>query len=86
MSREPATLIGSIGALLGAVIVLLRSFGVNISAEQEDAMKNLALILIPLVTGLVIRGFVVSPATAKDKVAEAHQAGLVGGPVPSVKV
>lgn len=86
MKTEPALTIGVLGTLIGSIIVLLRSFGVDITEAQESAIKDLALILFPIVTGLVIRSFVVSPATAKEKVEEAHAAGQAGAPVPSVKV
>lgn len=67
------------------MIVLLRSFGLDITADQESAIKDLALILFPLITGLVIRGFVIAPDTAQDKVDEGYKSGQAGGPVPSVK-
>lgn len=85
MQSNPAIAIGTIGTIIGTIIVLLRSFGLDITTDQESALKDFALIVIPLVTGLVIRGFVISPATATEKVAEAHKSGQVDGPVPSVK-
>ena len=54
--------------------------------EQQDAIRGLVAVLAPLIAGLIIRSFVVAPATAKEKVQEAHTSGRAGGPVPSVKV
>jgi hypothetical protein len=85
MDNEPAITIGSITALIGAAIVLARTFGVSITDDQERALTGLVAIAGPLVAGLVTRSFVLSRKTAQEKVQEAHESGRVGGPVPKVK-
>lgn len=85
MESNPAITIGAVGSVLGAMLVLLKSFGISMTSDQESAIKDLLIIAGPLVIGFVTRSFVVSPATAREKVQEAHAAGQAGAPVPSVK-
>lgn len=55
MSNEPAITIGSVTALIGAVIVLLTEFGVDLSASQQKAINAVVLIGAPIVAALLIR-------------------------------
>jgi len=76
MKKEPLTIIGSIGAAIGAFIVLMQSFGIPITAEQLDAIQNFVMVAGPLVLMLIGRQFVWSPASAEKIKNEAYEAGL----------
>ena len=79
MRQEPAVLIGQVTALVAAVLVLLRVFGVPLSEEQQSAIRGLVAVLAPLVAGLLIRQHVYAPATVErlaDGMAVRPTAGL----------
>lgn len=76
MQKEPLITVGSIVAIVSAVLVFLKSFGVDISDEQQDAIRNLVAVLAPVVLALIARQFVFSPETVEEKVAEAYAAGV----------
>ena len=59
---EPALLTGTIGAVLAAIVTVVVAF-VDFSAEQTAAILGLVAVLTPLVTALVTRGRVWSPAS-----------------------
>ena len=50
-----AITIGSVTALIGALIVLLTEFGVDLSSGQQKAINAVVLIGAPIVAGLLIR-------------------------------
>ncbi len=68
MRQEPAVLIGQVTAVVAAVLVLLRVFGLPLSEEQQSAIRGLVAVLAPLVAGLVIRRHVFAPATVERMV------------------
>lgn len=61
MSTEPAVTIGSVTALIAAVLVLLTEFGVDLTSKQQAAINAVVVIAAPIVAGLLIRRKV-SPA------------------------
>ena len=67
MQKEPLVTIGAIGSLIGAVIVLLQTFGVPITDAQSQAINNLVVIAAPILVALIGRQFVFAPATV-DKI------------------
>lgn len=57
-TTEPATVTGAIVTLIAAVLALLAAFGVQVTDEQRDAILAFvvaALVVLPLVTGLLVR-------------------------------
>ena len=72
MRQEPAVLIGQVTALVAAVLVLLRVFGVPLSEEQQSAIRGLVAVLAPLVAGLLIRQHVYAPATVERLAGREH--------------
>jgi len=86
MSKEPAALIAAITAIVAAVLVFLREFGVDITDGQQDAIRNLVAVLAPIIVGLVVRQLVVSPATAGEAVAIAKRNQPASPNVPAVDV
>lgn len=86
MQSEPAAIIGTIMAIVSAVLVFLDEFGIDLTESQQDAINKLVAIAAPLLAGLIIRSFVVAPDTAQTKVSESYKSGQTGGPVPSVQV
>lgn len=86
MTKEPAALIGIITAIVAAVLVLLREFGVDITDGQQEAIRNVVAVLAPVIVGLVVRQYVVSPATAGEAVAIAKGNSPTSANVPAVNV
>jgi hypothetical protein len=65
---EPAMIIGAIAAILAGLV----AFGVNVTTEQQEAIKNVAATLIPLLAAVFIRQQVTP--TAKLEAAYGHDA------------
>lgn len=65
-SKEPALKVGTIVAVVGAVLSLLVSFGFTLTPEQTTAILAVTTIAAPLVSAWFTRSRVFSPA----KVAE----------------
>ena len=80
--KEPLALLGTIGSVIAAGIVLLQSFGVPLTDAQADAINQFALIAAPLVIALIGRSLVFSPNTTKDVAESAIKTGEVP---PTVK-
>ena len=78
MQKEPLVTIGAIGSLIGAVIVLLQTFGVPITDAQSQAINNLVVIAAPILVALIGRQFVFAPATVDE-----IEAGVEPAPKPS---
>ena len=76
MQKEPLITVGSIVAVVSAILVFLKSFGVDITEEQQDAIRNLVAVLAPLVLAFVARQFVFSPNTVEGIRDEAYAAGI----------
>ncbi len=55
MTTEPAVTIGTVTALVSAVLALLVTFGVDISDDQQNAILALVGVLAPIVAGVLIR-------------------------------
>lgn len=71
MQTEPAIIIGAIGAVITAAIPLLaRTFGwtEDIAQEWQTLLNTLLILGGILLTAVVIRAKVVSPATYKEDV------------------
>lgn len=79
MDKEPAIIVGTITAIVSTVLVLLKSFGVGISEDQQNAIRGLVAVVAPLIAAFVIRGFVVSPKTNRRDILEATLDGRAQG-------
>ena len=55
MKREPLVSVAVVTSIIGAVLALLKSFGVDITNEQQAAISGLALVVAPLVVALFVR-------------------------------
>lgn len=55
MPNEPVLTVGSITAIIAAVLSLLVAFGVDLSDAQTQAILGLVAILGPLVAALISR-------------------------------
>lgn len=75
MQTEPLVTIGTIGSLVAALIVLLRSFGVPLTDDQSDAINQFVAIAAPIIIALVGRQFVFSRSTVDDVESAAYSAG-----------
>lgn len=53
--REPLVTAAVVTSVLGAILALLKSFGVDISAEQQAAISGLALVVAPLLVAVFVR-------------------------------
>ena len=76
MAREPLAIVGTIGSLIGAFLVMMQSFGIPITDAQSDAINNFVVIAAPLVVALIGRQFVWSPESAEKIKNDAYAAGL----------
>lgn len=76
MNREPLLSVGSIVAVVAAILVFLKSFGIDITDSQQEAVRNLVAVLAPIVLALVARQFVFSPAGAQKIANEQYNAGV----------
>ncbi len=76
MNREPLITVGSITAIIAAVLVFLKSMGVDISDGQQEAVRNLVAVLAPIVLALVARQFVYSPNSVETITTEQYNAGV----------
>jgi hypothetical protein len=61
MQKEPSVIVGTIIAVVTAIIVLLTAFGLHITNDQQSAILGVVAVLAPLIAGGVIRGKVFSP-------------------------
>jgi formate-dependent nitrite reductase membrane component NrfD len=61
VGKEPAFFIGLLGSVILAVAATLFGNGI-LTADQNQTITNIVAVLVPLITGLVIR-FFVTPAT-----------------------
>jgi hypothetical protein len=82
MDKRAAITWGAIGTAIGALISLLREFGVSITQGQETALLKFTAVGLPIVIAFIIQGYVWSKASVREKVAEAHQDGLQGTAEP----
>lgn len=55
MKREPLITVAALTSLVGAVLALLTSFGVDLTDKQQAAISGFALVVAPLVVALVAR-------------------------------
>lgn len=55
MKTEPVMTGATILAFVGAVLVLLRSFGVMITTDQYNAILGVVVIAAPVVVGVLVR-------------------------------
>ena len=76
MKREPLTIVGTIGSLIGAFLVMMQSFGIPITDAQSDAINNFVVIAAPIIVALVGRQFVWSPSSVDNLTDKAYMAGL----------
>ena len=76
LNREPLITTGSIVAIIAAVLVFLKSFGVSITGDQQDSITNLVAILAPIVLALVARQFVYSPNSVGKIATDHYNAGV----------
>jgi len=54
-TQEPALYLGSAGAIVAALLVLLVSFGVPITPEQRAAINALVVLVVGVVSSAAIR-------------------------------
>lgn len=83
MRTEPLITVGSITAIVAAILVFLRSFGVDITEDQQEAIRNLVAVLAPIVLALIARQYVFAPATVDEIKLEEFEAGQKAMTPPS---
>lgn len=86
MSKEPAAIVGTITALVSALLVFAKAFGVNLTDDQQEAIRGLVAVVAPLIAAFVIRALVVSPEAAGEAVANAKRQDPMTKTVPEIKV
>lgn len=65
MNTEPARIVGTLGAVVSALLVLLAAFGLDVTADQQAAILGLVAVAAPIAVGFLIRGKVYAPATVE---------------------
>lgn len=85
MNKEPLITVGSITAIVAALLVFLKAMGVNITDDQQEAIRNLVAVLAPITLALVARQFVYSPASV-EKIADKQYAAGVPPTTPQPDV
>lgn len=76
LDREPLITVGTITAVISALLVFLQSMGVNIDDETQAAIRNLVAVLAPIVLALIARQFVYSPASVARIADQQYTAGV----------
>lgn len=71
MEKEPAAIVGTITAIVSALLVFAKAMGLSITEEQQDAIRGLVAVVAPIVAGLIIRGLVVPTERANDRIRQA---------------
>lgn len=84
LKTEAAISWGAIGTAIGAAIVLLRSFGLDVTQDQENSILKFAVVGLPIIVGLIIRGFVYSHQSIVKKTDEAFAVAQQGAKEPPV--
>lgn len=64
--KEPLLTAGSITTVVAAVLVFLRSFGVDITEDQQEAIRGLVAVLAPIILAIIGRQLVYAPATVAE--------------------
>ena len=70
---EPAVIRGVASAAVGAVAALAVEFGLPVNETLQDAIVNLLVVFTPIVSAVLIRGKVWSPASHKAAVEAARE-------------
>ena len=73
MTREPLITIGTLTALVAAVVALLVAFGVPLTGDQREAILGAAAVVAPLVVAFLSRPKVTPNATVAELVEEASR-------------
>ena len=86
LDKEPLITVGAVTAIVSAVLVFLKSLGVDISNETQEAIRRLVAVLAPIVLALIARQYVYAPDTVREVQSDAYKQGLTdaGGPVTPV--
>lgn len=74
-NQEPVAIIGTITALVAALIVVASAFGLPLTDAQTQSLLGVTAVVGPLVAALVTRGQVYSPATHDRTEDEAWKEG-----------
>ncbi len=65
LNTEPVITLTTIYAVLGAIVVLLTAFGIDIDQAKKDAIYTVVGVVFPLIGALHIRSIVFSPHSVK---------------------
>ena len=84
-NTEPALQWGGIVAAIAAALVVAKAFGLPLSEEQESAVLQFLAVLGPIITAVVIRQSVFSPASTVKIANEAAVTGDANVPEPPGK-
>jgi hypothetical protein len=66
LSTEPVLTLTVIYGVIGALVILLAAFGLNISQDKVHAIEGFVGVVFPLVAALHIRSIVFSPHSVKN--------------------
>jgi len=80
--KEASLVVGSLTAIMAAVLTFAQEFGVNLTDGQQSAITNLVAVLAPIIAALVIRGLVFSKNSTQLKINEGFADGQQGATEP----
>ena len=66
IQSEPLLTVGSLTALVAAGLIFMKTLGVPITDDQQEAVRNLVAVLAPLILAGIARQLVFSPAGAQQ--------------------
>lgn len=76
IKTEPLLTVGAITAAVSAALVFAKSMGLDITDDQQEAIRNLVAVLAPLVLAGIARQLVFSPAGAQRQANKNYAAGV----------
>jgi hypothetical protein len=85
VNKEPAAIVATATAIVSAVLVFLKSMGLDITEDQQNAIRGLVAVVAPLVAGIIIRNYVVSPAAAGEAVGIAKTISPSSPTIPEIR-
>lgn len=84
LSVEPVLTLTAIYGAVGALVILLAAFGLNIDQDKVHAIESFVAVVFPIVAALHIRSIVWSPQSVKVAEHVAANAGAPATPVAQV--
>lgn len=83
MNREPLITAAIVTSIIGALITLLKAFGVPLTADQQAAISSFVVLVAPLLMAFFARSKVTPLADPRDE--DNHPLTRAGTDAPTLK-